>query len=131
MLRSATLLAALFLLAGCSGPSSPPYITREQAIAVASQQVDTRTLEIRAADLVEKFAVGDGERPVWRVAYQTRDQQRLQATYYVDAVTGEVVWMTNPPGQGTRVSRVTWQITHVPSGLVMPAGPLHLAPPYQ
>jgi Zn-dependent metalloprotease len=76
-------------------PGAGTYIGRERAIEIASKEVDAKTLAVKEATLVEKFQVDGKEVPAWRVDFVTKAEQKPQSSYFVHAVTGEVVWFKN------------------------------------
>jgi Zn-dependent metalloprotease len=95
------LMTCLVGLVGCATPGRQAYITKEKAIEVASKEVNANLLEVREATFVEKYQLEGKETPVWRVAFQTKAEKSLQATYFVHAETAKVVWVENPPSPGT------------------------------
>jgi hypothetical protein len=114
LVAASVLFAAIIGVAVLRGMNTPPsvgghngsavtesrYISREKAIDSALKRVDTATLEVKESGLNEKFSVYGKELAVWRVSFQTKDEQKPQVTYFVDALTGEIFWSENPPGQG-------------------------------
>lgn len=102
-MKRVVMMLAVLLLVGCSSPHQlvpSQQISRQQAIQAASRQVGD--LKVREATFVESYPIDGKGVPVWRVQFQEQGQQQPQATYFVDALTGEVVWVENPPGQGAR-----------------------------